>query len=111
MGLWANTLYHHLRQWDELRQQTGGKLLCQIQDHQRFSTPYYPQGNGQTDISNRTILDSLCKWQDKAKGKWVERLPEMLWATNKHILTGETPFSLAYGIEAIIPLDIYMPTL
>jgi len=79
----------------------------------RFSTPYYPQGNGQADISNHTILDSLCQRQDKVKGKWVESLLEMPWAyrTNKHIPTGETPFSLAYGTEAIIPLDIYMPTL
>jgi len=44
----------------------------------QFSTPYYPQGNGQADISNHIILDSLCKRQDKVKGKWVESLPEML---------------------------------
>ena len=25
--------------------------------------------------------------------------------------TGETPFSLAYGAEAIIPAEVYMPTL
>jgi len=24
---------------------------------------------------------------------------------------GEIPFSLAYGMEAIIPIDMYMPTL
>jgi len=36
----------------------------------------------------------------------------VLWAyrTTKHILAGETPFSLTYGTKAIIPVDICMPT-
>ena len=43
----------------------------------------------------------------------VEKLPGVLWAyrTTKRIPTGETPFSLAYGTKAIIPVDICMPTL
>jgi len=63
--------------------------------------------------ANSTILDSLCKSLGKAKGKWVEQLPGVLWAyqTTKRIRTGEIPFSLAYGIEAIIPVDVCMPTL
>ena len=61
-----------------------------------FSTPYYPQGNGQAKINNRTILNSLCKTLGKAKGKWVEQLSGVLWAywTTKRIPTGETSFSL-----------------
>jgi len=31
--------------------------------------------------------------------------------TTKHIRTGEIVFSLVYGAEAIIPVDICMPTL
>jgi len=40
------------------------------------------------------------------------RLSRVLWAyqTTKHIPTGDTLFSLAYGTEAIISVDIYMPT-
>ena len=44
----------------------------------RFSTLYSPQGNGQDEINNHTILDSLHKTQDKAKGKWVEKLSWVL---------------------------------
>jgi len=79
----------------------------------QFSSPYYPQGNGQAKISNHTILDSLCKSLDKAKGKLVENLSGVLWAyrTTKRIPTGETLFSLAYVTEAIIPVNICMPTL
>ena len=35
----------------------------------RFCTPYYPHDNGQAEISNRTILDDLCKSFNKTKGK------------------------------------------
>jgi len=50
---------------------------------------------------------------DKAKSKWVEKFPRALWAymTTKRVLTRKIPFSLAYGMEAIIPVDICMPTL
>ena len=50
-------------------------------------------------VSNRIILNSRCKSLDKAKGKWVEKLPGVLWAyrTTKSIPISETPFSLAYG--------------
>jgi len=42
-----------------------------------------------------------------------EKLPGVLWAyrTTKRVPTGEIPFSLVYGTEAIILVDISMPTL
>ena len=78
-----------------------------------FSTPYYPQGNGQAEVSNRTLLSNLSKSLEKAKGKWVEKLPGVLWAyrTTKRVPTGEMSFSLAYGAEAVILAEVYMPTL
>ena len=44
----------------------------------QFSILYYPQGNGQTEISNCTILDSLCKSLDRVKDKWAGKLPGVL---------------------------------
>ena len=35
----------------------------------------------------------------------------MGYRTTKRVPTGETLFSLAYGIEAIIPVGVYMPML
>ena len=45
---------------------------------------------------------------DDAKGKWVEKLLHVLWMkqTMLYRSTGETPFSMNYGAEAIIPLEI-----
>ena len=49
---------------------------------------------------------------DDAKGKWVEELPHVLWTnkTTPRRSTGETPFSLTYGAEAVIPLKTGFPT-
>jgi hypothetical protein len=77
-----------------------------------FSTPGYPQSNGQVEVSNKVILDGIKKRLEKAKGKWVEELPSVLWThrTTHRRSTGETPFALAYGVEAVIPLEVGLPT-
>uniref|UniRef100_A0A2N9J2B4 Uncharacterized protein n=1 Tax=Fagus sylvatica TaxID=28930 RepID=A0A2N9J2B4_FAGSY len=82
-----------------------------IRNH--FSSPAYPQGNGQTESSNKIILNGIKKRSEEAKGRWVEELPTILWTfrTTSQSSTGETPFSLTYGVEAVIPLEVGLPTL
>ena len=79
----------------------------------RYSTPAYPQENGQTEAINKVIVNGLKKRLDKVKRKWVEELPYVLWAYRKtpRRSTGETPFSMTYGAEAVIPLETGFPTL
>ena len=74
----------------------------------RYSTPAYPQSNGQAEAVNKTILSGLKKRLDSAKGNWAEELPNVLWAnrTTPHRSTGETPFSLTYEAEAVIPAKV-----
>ena len=50
---------------------------------------------------------------DDAKGRWVEELPHVLWAyrTTPRRSTGETPFSMSYGAEAVILIETGFPTL
>uniref|UniRef100_A0A2N9ILK1 Integrase catalytic domain-containing protein n=1 Tax=Fagus sylvatica TaxID=28930 RepID=A0A2N9ILK1_FAGSY len=76
-----------------------------------FSSSGYPQANGQAEVLNKVILDGIKKRLEAAKGKWVEELPSVLWThrTTHRRSTGETPFSLAYGIEVVIPLEIRLP--
>ena len=78
----------------------------------RYSIPAYPQGNGQVEAVNKFIVNGLKKRLDDAKGKWVEELPHVLWTykTTPRRSTGETPFSMTYGAEAVIPLEIGFPT-
>ena len=43
-----------------------------------YSTPAYPQRNGQAEAVNKVIVNRLKKRLDDAKGKWVEKLPHVL---------------------------------
>ncbi|XP_030963617.1 uncharacterized protein K02A2.6-like [Quercus lobata] len=78
----------------------------------RYSTPAYPQSNGQAEAVNKTIMNGLKKRLDDAKGRWVEELAHVLWTycTTPRRSTGETPFSMTYGAEAVIPLEVNFPT-
>ena len=78
----------------------------------RYSTPAYPQGNGQAKAINKVIVSGLKKRLDDAKGKWVEELPHVLWTyrTTPCRSTGETPFSMTYGAETVILLETGFPT-
>jgi hypothetical protein len=73
----------------------------------------YPKSNGQVEATNKTLLATLKKKLDRRKGLWVEYVPEVLWSyrTTARTPTGETPFSLAYGTEAVIPVEIGSPSL
>ena len=78
----------------------------------RYSNPTYPKGNGQAEAINKVIVNGLKKRLDDAKGQWVEELPHVLWTyrTTPRRSTRETPFSMTYGAEAIIPLETGFPT-
>ena len=58
-------------------------------------------------------MSRLKKRLDDAKGKWVEELSHVLWTyrTTPHRSIRETPFSMSYGAEAVILLEIGFPTL
>lgn len=54
------------------------KDLCGRWDiHVQYSIPRHPQGNGHTEATNKTILNTLTlnKHLKEAKGKWAEELP------------------------------------
>ena len=78
-----------------------------------YSTPRYPQSNSQAEAFNKTLLTALKKRLDSAKGKWVDELPGVLWAyrMTARKTTDISPFTLTYGMEAIVSTEIGMPTL
>ncbi|KAK3011208.1 hypothetical protein RJ639_011741 [Escallonia herrerae] len=80
---------------------------------QQFTSVTHPQTNGQTEVTNRTLLQGIKKKLDGAKGLWVYELHKILWAYNTTTRTsiGETPLSLLFGTEALIPFEIGLPSL
>ena len=58
-------------------------------------------------------MNGLKKRLDDAKGRWVEELSHVLWTyrTIPRKSTKETPFSMRYGAEAVIPLENGLPTM
>ncbi|KAI0497309.1 hypothetical protein KFK09_020532 [Dendrobium nobile] len=67
-----------------------------------------PQANGQTEVTNRTILKELKTRLEKARGQWPEELPNVLWAyrTTIRTPTGETSYNLCFSTEVVITVDI-----
>ncbi|XP_025680553.2 uncharacterized protein [Arachis hypogaea] len=101
---------------DNGRQFTDNKLgsfLKNFDIKYHFSSVEHPQTNGQAEAANRVVLQAIKKKLNDAKGEWAELIPEILWGYNTTIqtTTGETPFKLVYGSEALIPIEVGIPTL
>ncbi|XP_022897720.1 uncharacterized protein LOC111411417 [Olea europaea var. sylvestris] len=49
---------------------------------------------------------------NNGRDSWSDELPSILWTyrTTHRTTSGETPFMLAYGIEAMVPVEIRLPS-
>jgi hypothetical protein len=75
------------------------------------STPYYPQGNGLAESSNKILIKIIKKMLEEKKKAWDSKLKFSLWAdrvTTKRSL-GLSPFQQVYGFEAIFPSQLALP--
>ncbi|KAL5540605.1 hypothetical protein UlMin_043180 [Ulmus minor] len=91
----------------------GLKKLClDLGIRKHFSSVAHPQSNGQVEAVNKTIKNNLERKLNGAKGAWVDELPRVLWAyrTTCRTSTNETPFSMTYGTEAVVPTEIGEPS-
>nr|CAN76644.1 hypothetical protein VITISV_012223 [Vitis vinifera] len=63
---------------------TAFRTFCsELKIKNLYSTPRYPQSNGQAEVINKTMFSVLKKRLEKAKGKWVEEspgVPHLNWA-------------------------------
>ncbi|KAL0431913.1 UNVERIFIED_CONTAM: hypothetical protein Sradi_0817300 [Sesamum radiatum] len=73
-----------------------------------FSKWEEAKANGQTEVTNRILLQHLKARIARATGSWVEEFAGVLWGywTTPRSTTGETPFCLVYGSEEVIPAEI-----
>ncbi|XP_071713973.1 uncharacterized protein [Rutidosis leptorrhynchoides] len=73
----------------------------------------HPQANGQCEVTNRDIVLGIKARLGLCRRGWIDELPNVLWAhrTTPKGVTNESPFSLVYGSEAVIPAEINVPTM
>ncbi|RVW51197.1 hypothetical protein CK203_084673 [Vitis vinifera] len=104
---------HYSRQRSTFDSIAFRNFCSELNIRNSYSIPRYPQSNGQVKATNKTLITALKKRLEQAKGKLVEELPGVLWAyrTTPRRPTGNTPFALAYGMNAIIPTEIGLPTI
>ncbi|XP_065033909.1 uncharacterized protein LOC135666271 [Musa acuminata AAA Group] len=78
----------------------------------RFSSVAYPQANGLAEVTNRAIVDGLKRRVSATRSAWIDELPSVLWAlrTTPKTPTGESPYSLTFGTEAVLPPEVAVPT-
>ncbi|GKD79955.1 reverse transcriptase domain-containing protein [Tanacetum coccineum] len=79
----------------------------------RFASVEHPQANGFVERANKSLGEGVKARLDERSKDWSDEIPHVLWAHRTMIKSsdGDTSFSLTYGTEAIIPVEIGMPTL
>ena len=77
-----------------------------------YAAVCHPQSNGQAEAANKQILGAIKKKVEDVKGLWADLIPEILWAnrTTTRETTGESPFNLAFGSEAVVPVEVGLPS-
>ena len=83
--------------------------LCQIAGCEKSrTTPYHPQGNGMTERFNRSLLGMLGTLEPKQKQDWKSHIAPLVHAYNctRHESTGFTPYSLMFGRDPNLPVDL-----
>ncbi|XP_017972480.1 PREDICTED: uncharacterized protein K02A2.6-like [Theobroma cacao] len=76
------------------------------------STTYCPKMNGAVEAANKNIKKIVEKMTEVYKD-WHEKLPFALHAyrTSVRTSTGATSYALVYGTEAVLPVEVEIPSL
>ena len=77
-----------------------------------YASVAHPKSNGQVERANGMVLQGIKarvfdRLQPYAR-RWVQELPSVLWSlrTTPSRATGQSPFFLVYGVEAMLPSEM-----
>ena len=89
------------------------ELTSMLGFRQDQSSSYYPQANGQVEAVNGVLKTMIRRLVGNHKTTWHRKLYSALWAyrTSVKTATGFTPFQLAFGLEAVLPIECEIPSL
>ncbi|CAM8911187.1 unnamed protein product [Rhodiola kirilowii] len=93
------------------------KLMTSLCEKFKFkqykSSMYNAPTNGLAEAFNKTLCNLLKKVVGKSKRDWHEKIGEALWAyrTTYRTPTQATPYALVYGVEAVLPLELQIPSM
>jgi hypothetical protein len=90
---------------------TMKELCTQLGIKQLRTTIYHPQTDGAVERVNGTIIDMITPFANKDPKQWDDHLDYVVAAYNRtpHASTGETPFFLLKGRDALEPTDLRPP--
>ncbi|CAM8890588.1 unnamed protein product [Rhodiola kirilowii] len=97
--------------------QFSNKLMTNLCEKFKFkqykSSMYNAPANGLVEAFNKTLCNLLRKVVGKSKRDWHEKIGEALWAyrTTYKTPTQATPYALVYGVEAVLPLELQIPSM
>ncbi|GKA20079.1 reverse transcriptase domain-containing protein [Tanacetum coccineum] len=79
----------------------------------RFASVKHLQTNDQVERANRNLGEGIKTRPGEDNMNWVEEVPHVLWSHRIMIKARneDTLFSLTYGTEAVIPVELWMPLL
>ena len=84
--------------------------MYNIEHHK--SSPYRPQTNGVVEAANKNVKNILAKMVVTYKD-WAKKLPFALcgYRISINVSTGAIPYSLAYGSEIVLPIEVEIQSL
>ena len=85
------------------------KEMCKLLNIKKSrSSPYHPQGNGQCERFNQTLLNLLGTLEDEKKENWRSHVAPLVHAYNctRNESTGLSPYALMFGREPRLPIDL-----
>ena len=85
---------------------TFRRHCCDLDITNSYTTPIYPQGNGQVEAINKVIMNGLKERLDGCKGKMGGRaFTHPLDISDYTSQVNKSPFIMTYGADTVIPLE------